>query len=159
MTVNSKHSLIQRKNNSSYLKTQYVNFLVCSMYKQKQHSIPVSNNIWAIINYYLLQTNFYIQYNTHSCKYTMQPHNSPKSCKAVYHHEKEWHKRGYHKPRQPEGWGKAGYVLTEKPFTPSWTYMKQKPIFVIYQPATSLLWIGFSGFKLFTLLSDIVSIT
>jgi len=39
------------------------------------------------------------------------------------------------------------------------TYMMQKPIFVFYQPATSLLQISFSGFKLSTLLSDIVSIT
>lgn len=80
-------------------------------------------------NYKLLSItdcNFYIKYSTHSCKYSMQPHNSPECCKVVYHHEKEWHKRGYHKPRQHEGWGKIGCVLTEEPFTPSWM-IKQVP--------------------------------
>jgi len=121
MTVNSKHCLIQRKNNSPYLKTQYVYFLMYSMYTQKQHSIPASNNIWTIINYYLLQTVIFKFSTTHiESKYSMQPHNSPKFCKIVYHHEKGWHKWGYYKPRQPEGWGKTGYVLTKKPFAPSW---------------------------------------
>jgi len=47
------------------MKTQYVYFLMYSMYKQKQHSIPANNNIWIIINYYLLQTVIFIFSTTH----------------------------------------------------------------------------------------------